>query len=390
MAIHLSPLHDRQGHVVCLIDPTTGQPVETYRYSAFGEETIYNAQGQQIANSQASNPWRFASKRIDPETGWIYFGRRYYDPEIGRWITPDPLGFVDGPNLYAYLHHNPLNAYDAEGLLGEAYQDFCKPEFSKTYFADNFNNSPQSFGHRPDRSEILSLQDNVLNSGKAFGNGFLRGMEHPLNAGYNSSGVGMFMNYILDPKQSGFNQNGNSGIVIQFCDKAGELCGTWFLLSPVRTCIKTAAEYSCARLGAFIARQKAPQLIAERFVGEGAVLTADALGSSTTGQVIQEEIACVVKGAEQYTKSNLKLGQQMHRAYKRDLAEDPIRIKEFTLPSKKKIDFLDIPNRKIYELKPNNPRSIKLGQKQLQAYKEELRNMPRFKDIEWETVLETY
>jgi hypothetical protein len=59
----------------------------------------------------------------------------------------------------------------------------------------------------------------------------------------------------------------------------------------------------------------------------------------------------------------LKLGQQMHRAYKRDLAEDPIRIKEFTLPSKKKIDFIDIPNRKIYELKPNNPRSIKLRAK---------------------------
>jgi RHS repeat-associated protein len=50
------------------------------------------------------NPWKFSSKRFDPETGFIYFGRRYYDPEIGRLITPDPAGFADGPNLYAYLY----------------------------------------------------------------------------------------------------------------------------------------------------------------------------------------------------------------------------------------------------------------------------------------------
>ncbi|WP_195155566.1 RHS repeat-associated core domain-containing protein, partial [Candidatus Protochlamydia phocaeensis] len=92
------------------------------RYTAFGEETILNANGQDIAASQVGNPWRYASKRVDPETGWIYFGRRYYDPEIGRWTTPDPLGFADGPNRYAYLHHNPLSAFDAYGLFEEDYQ----------------------------------------------------------------------------------------------------------------------------------------------------------------------------------------------------------------------------------------------------------------------------
>ena len=29
-------------------------------------------------------------------------------PENGRWTTPDPIGFADGPNLYAYLRHNPI------------------------------------------------------------------------------------------------------------------------------------------------------------------------------------------------------------------------------------------------------------------------------------------
>lgn len=118
-----APIHDHAGNIACLIDAATGQTAETYLYSAFGEETILNAQGVPTKHSQVGNPWRFASKRADQETSWIYFGRRYYDPENGRWTTPDPLGFADGSNLYTYLHHNPLTAYDAYGLVGEAYRD---------------------------------------------------------------------------------------------------------------------------------------------------------------------------------------------------------------------------------------------------------------------------
>ncbi len=114
-----APIHDQQGHLACLIDSATGQTAEAYRYTAFGEETIINAEGESIHHSQVGNPWRYACKRIDPETGWIYFGRRYYDPEVGRWTTPDPLFFEDGPNLYAYLHHSPIMRYDAYGLFAE-------------------------------------------------------------------------------------------------------------------------------------------------------------------------------------------------------------------------------------------------------------------------------
>ncbi len=59
------------------------------------------------------------SKRHDPETGFIYFSRRYYAPETGRWITPDPLGFADGPNMYAYVKSNPLTKFDLYGLFIE-------------------------------------------------------------------------------------------------------------------------------------------------------------------------------------------------------------------------------------------------------------------------------
>ena len=69
---------------------------------------------------------------------------RYYDPSIGRWIAPDPLSFADGPNLYAYLHHNPLMNCDPYGLSCEAYRESCQLALNSPNF--HVSNSP-------DRSE---------------------------------------------------------------------------------------------------------------------------------------------------------------------------------------------------------------------------------------------
>lgn len=110
------PQHDHNGNISCLINADTGKVSETYRYSAFGEERLYGKKGELIEAS--INPWRFSCKRFDEETGFIYFGRRYYSPNIGRWITADPLGFEGGPNLYAYVLNNPLTYFDLYGLIG--------------------------------------------------------------------------------------------------------------------------------------------------------------------------------------------------------------------------------------------------------------------------------
>jgi len=114
------PMYDLQGNVACLVDPERRIVVESYRYSAFGEETITDERGRSILNSSVGNPWRTQGERIDKEVGLIYFGCRYYDPEVGRWISPDPAGAVDGPNLYAFCHNNPLTYVDYFGLAAEA------------------------------------------------------------------------------------------------------------------------------------------------------------------------------------------------------------------------------------------------------------------------------
>jgi RHS repeat-associated protein len=87
----------------------------TIRYDAFGN----------FIHEGSLPPWLFSGQRFDPNTQLYHFTKRSYDPFIGRWLTPDPLCFADGPNLYAYVHNNPLTFVDPYGLWREEARDFC-------------------------------------------------------------------------------------------------------------------------------------------------------------------------------------------------------------------------------------------------------------------------
>lgn len=154
-----APTYDHNGNVVCL---TNSQGIqETYRYTAFGEEEIFDKQGRPISDSK--NPWRYTSKRVDGETGFIYFGRRYYDPGIGRWVTADPAGYADGPNLYTYLHHSPLLSHDAYGLYEScAYDDANKaanmsPYMTEDMFKSAFNDNDKQENNSFTKEELTYL-----------------------------------------------------------------------------------------------------------------------------------------------------------------------------------------------------------------------------------------
>ncbi|MBA2729033.1 MAG: hypothetical protein H0U49_12785, partial [Parachlamydiaceae bacterium] len=72
------PIHDFRGNISALMDVTNGSIIESYRYTAYGEDQFFDSKGTSLLSALSS--WRFSSKRIDGETGWAYFGRRYYDP----------------------------------------------------------------------------------------------------------------------------------------------------------------------------------------------------------------------------------------------------------------------------------------------------------------------
>jgi RHS repeat-associated protein len=62
------------------------------------------------------NPFLFTGRRLDPETGLYYFRARYQDPELGRFLQRDPLGYGAGVNLYQYTSSSPTNWVDPFGL----------------------------------------------------------------------------------------------------------------------------------------------------------------------------------------------------------------------------------------------------------------------------------
>jgi RHS repeat-associated protein len=76
------------------------------------EHTPY---GETSFGSFARKRYRFTGKERDEESGLYYHGARYYASWIGRWVSCDPKGMVDGTNLYAYVRGNPMGFIDPEG-----------------------------------------------------------------------------------------------------------------------------------------------------------------------------------------------------------------------------------------------------------------------------------
>lgn len=93
-----------------------GQIITYEEYYPYGS-TSYQA-GRSAVEVKLKR-YRFVGKERDEETGLNYHGARYYAPWLGRWISKDPAGMVDGPNLYQYALSNPIVRLDAKGTDSE-------------------------------------------------------------------------------------------------------------------------------------------------------------------------------------------------------------------------------------------------------------------------------
>ena len=93
--------------IVVNVNNAGDMPVQV-EYSAFGEVT---------GTGIGWLPHGFAGGLYDGETGFVRFGARDYDAEVGRWTAKDPIRYGGGVNLYEYGLNNPLSFIDASGKI---------------------------------------------------------------------------------------------------------------------------------------------------------------------------------------------------------------------------------------------------------------------------------
>lgn len=272
------------------------------------------------------------SQAQDP-MGLIWMGARYYEPKSGRFLSPDPIGYPICLDLYAYAGGDPVNYLDPDGRF---FSPFYQPIKAKVL---NAWHSPQVHGAIQLGFGISQVTAGAAYTGATGGIGGVAG-----------GGLILFRGF--DDIYTGFRQIISNNWVDSGKSQLLQACGA----------SRGFAEGADTVVGFFSPKGMARTLSLAKKV---------------------EEVAL-------HTKSNLRMGQQVHKSYKAGEVALDLKAKEYYLPSKKRIDFLDIENGKVYELKPNNPRAIREGQKQLKMYIEELKTIPKFKHIEWEGILETY
>ena len=129
---------------------------------------------------------RFHGQWYQLEAGFHYNWHRHYDPTLGRYTQPDPLGFVDGPSRYAYAGSNPVSSavplglmrYDPGASANHMLPDSMKPEKSDGCGSTSPPSAPPPaptivpIGSSSCDGPLSGLQIPGLACGPEFGGGF--------------------------------------------------------------------------------------------------------------------------------------------------------------------------------------------------------------------------
>ncbi len=102
--------YDGNGNVTGLINATNNSIAAQYEYDAFGNPL------RSTGVLASSNPFQFSTKYYDLETRLNYYGYRYYDAGVGRWLSKDPIEERGGKNIYSITGNSLINSIDYFGL----------------------------------------------------------------------------------------------------------------------------------------------------------------------------------------------------------------------------------------------------------------------------------
>jgi RHS repeat-associated protein len=101
---------DGLGSITKITD-ASGAVVHSYQYDPWG-----NIESDTGSLNVDGVKYAFTGREWDHETGLYYYRARYYDPELGRFISEDPIGLAGGSNAYRYAGDRPSSSTDPLGL----------------------------------------------------------------------------------------------------------------------------------------------------------------------------------------------------------------------------------------------------------------------------------
>ncbi|MEQ4720640.1 SpvB/TcaC N-terminal domain-containing protein [Nonomuraea sp. B19D2] len=152
--------HDNHLGSACLELDEAGQVISYEEYHPYGSTAFQTVRAQH----ETPKRYRYTGRERDEETGLAYHGARYYAPWLGRWISTDPSGLADGPNLYVYAHDNPVRIVDPGGHTGEEWEQLnLARQFTQEVRATR---TGRGFGEEL-RKDIQAMWDWWGGSGKA-------------------------------------------------------------------------------------------------------------------------------------------------------------------------------------------------------------------------------
>ncbi len=111
--------HANRQYSIYALSDSAGAVVDRYAYTPYGAHVCCDADGTyRGAVPVAGNRVLYTGRVHDVETALCFYRARYYSPALGRFLSRDPSGFADGPNVYAYVHSNPYRQVDPDGHEG--------------------------------------------------------------------------------------------------------------------------------------------------------------------------------------------------------------------------------------------------------------------------------
>ncbi|TWT56002.1 RHS repeat-associated core domain-containing protein [Allorhodopirellula solitaria] len=98
----------------------SGSVQERYEYDPYGNLGVFEANFAPRAVSTYGVHYTYTSREWTPDAGLYYFRNRWYDAQLGRFSSRDPIGYMDGPSQYVYVQNQPSNRVDPGGLVSGA------------------------------------------------------------------------------------------------------------------------------------------------------------------------------------------------------------------------------------------------------------------------------